>query len=165
MKHCPQDRGVHNVHRAKHRPTARAPHCSLLAFRALAQSLDLLEKMKIQYTDICECISEVLYCTAIPISSSSQIDPTHHSHSAAHVLRVIAAILPFRHSKTRRIQYNIRYILPPTSESAESDETEARCRCTSFACAAVCGRNKATAPERSSRRPSNAIICWPAFCI
>ena len=24
--------------------------------------------------------------------------------------------------------------------------------------------NKATAPERSSRRPSRAIICWPAFC-
>ena len=26
--HCPQDRGVHNVHKAKHRPT--------VAFRALA---------------------------------------------------------------------------------------------------------------------------------
>ena len=25
--HCPQDRGVHNVHRAKHGPTARASHC------------------------------------------------------------------------------------------------------------------------------------------
>ena len=28
--HCPQDRGVHyylHTHRAKHRPTARAPHC------------------------------------------------------------------------------------------------------------------------------------------
>ena len=29
VRHCPQDRGVHNVHRAKHRPTptAKVPHC------------------------------------------------------------------------------------------------------------------------------------------
>ena len=34
--HCPQDRGVHNVHRAKHRPTPTAgvPHCYIFLTRA-----------------------------------------------------------------------------------------------------------------------------------
>ena len=32
--HYPQDRGVHSVHRAKHRPTAGAPHCYPFLTRA-----------------------------------------------------------------------------------------------------------------------------------